>query len=104
MPYPIATPDQIGFFRAHGYLVVADAIDQDELDELESRCQPLIDHKETLANDWAWDAKESLEQRSFKIIQSSPSIVWKEIKQTAYRHWLAAFASAPRPRRILLGF
>ena len=94
MPYPIATPDQIGCFRAHGYLVVEDAIPQDDLDELESRCQPLIDDKETLANDWAWDAKESLEQRSFRIIQSSPSIVWKEIKQTAYRHWLAAFASA----------
>jgi hypothetical protein len=94
MTYPDATPEQVGFFRTHGYLVVRSAIPQADLDELETRCQRLIDEKEKLANDWAWDAKESREERSFKIIQSSPSFVWKEIKETAYRQWLGAFAAS----------
>jgi phytanoyl-CoA hydroxylase len=94
MTYPSATPEQIGFFRAHGYLVVEGAIPQADLDELETRSQRLIDEKERFANDWAWDAKESRDQRSFKIVQSSPTFVWKEIHETPYRRWLAAFAAA----------
>lgn len=94
MTYPIATADQIAFFNAHGYLVVEDAIPRADLDELETRCQRLIDEKERLANDWAWDAKETRDQRSFKIIQSSPSFVWKEIKETTYRQWLTVYATA----------
>ena len=50
--------------------------------------------KEKLAYDWAWDAKEAKQDRSFRIIQSSPSFVWREIAQTAYRQWLIAFGSA----------
>ena len=75
MPYPDATPEQIGFFREHGYLVVGDAIPQADLDQLEGHCDTLIDEKERLANDWAWDAKESRDQRSFRIVQSSPALV-----------------------------
>ena len=93
MPYPDATPEQIGFFREHGYLVVGDAIPQADLDQLEGHCDTLIDEKERLANDWAWDAKESRDKRSFRIVQSSPALVWKDIGEQAYRHWLVSFAS-----------
>lgn len=94
MAYPDAAPEQVAFFWAHGWLVVENAIPRADLAELEARCQRLIDEKEKLANDWAWDAKEARDERSFRIIQSSPSFVWKEIRQTAYRQWLGAFAAA----------
>ena len=55
MSYPVPTPEQIAFFDEHGYLVVRDAIPQADLDELETRCERLIEEKERLANDWAWD-------------------------------------------------
>jgi phytanoyl-CoA hydroxylase len=94
MTYPTASAEQIGFFREHGYIVVPDAIPQADLDELEGYCDRLLEEKETLAKDWAWDAKESLENRSFRIVQSSPSFLWKDIRQSAYRQWLVAFASS----------
>ena len=100
MPYPTADPAHLGFFREHGWLAAEDAIPAGDLDELEARCQRLIDEKERLANDWAWDEKESLEQRSFRIIQSSPSFVWRDIAKTAYRQWLIGFGSALMGREM----
>jgi phytanoyl-CoA hydroxylase len=93
MAYPSATEDHIAFFRDHGWLVAEDAVPQADLDELESYCEKILDDKQRLANDWAWDAKEKREDRSFRIVQSSPSFVWKEIREAAYRKWLLAFGS-----------
>jgi phytanoyl-CoA hydroxylase len=94
MHYPEASPEQIAFYREHGWLVVKDAIPQADLDELEAKCEILIREKDKLANDWAWSDKEDLKDRSFRIIQSSPSFVWKEIKEQAYRKWLISFGNA----------
>jgi hypothetical protein len=94
MPFSDASPEQIDFFRQHGWLVVTDAIPQADLDELEAQCEVLIAKKEKLANDWAWSDKEELKDRSFRIIQSSPSFVWKEIAEQRYRKWLIAFGNA----------
>ena len=94
MPFPDASPEQIAFFREHGWLVVKDAIPQADLDELEAQCEVLIREKDKLANDWAWSDKEDVKDRSFRIIQSSPSFVWKEIKEQAYRKWLIRFGNA----------
>jgi phytanoyl-CoA hydroxylase len=91
--YPTATPEQIDFFRTHGYLVVRDAIPAADLDELDGYCERIMADKERLANDWAWDAKEALQNRSFRIVQSSPSFVWKDIGNASYRQWLARFGS-----------
>ena len=93
MTYPKPSGDQIGFFREHGYLIVEDAIPQTDLDEIESYCERILEQKERFANDWAWDEKESRDQRSFRIIQSSPSFVWKQIRDAAYRKWLLDFGS-----------
>jgi hypothetical protein len=92
MSYPTVSADDIAFYREHGWLVVRDAIPQAELDALEERCQPLIDNKEKLAYDWAWDASEVKEERSFRIIQSSPSLIWPDMPALAYRQWIVAFA------------
>lgn len=94
MPYPDATAEQIAVFLEHGFVVVRDAIPQADLDEIERHCDLLIDQKETLANDWAWDENESRENRSFRIVQSSPTKVWKEIAGQPYRRWLVAFSSS----------
>jgi len=93
MTYPTATAQQIDFFSEHGYLIVGNAIPQGDLDEIESYCDILLTEKDRLANDWAWDEKESRENRSFRIVQSSPSYVWKDIREQPYRRWLAAFAT-----------
>jgi hypothetical protein len=92
MAYPRATQDQIKFYREHGYLMVTDAIPQSDLDEIDRYCDRIMDDKQKYANDWAWDDKEALQNRSFRIVQSSPSFVWKDIATAPYRKWLAGFA------------
>lgn len=94
MPFPIASPEQIAFFEEHGWLVVEDAIPGNVIDELAARCDELIDRKEALAYDWAWDKNETLEARSFKIVQSWPELVWPEIKDAPHRKWIAEFGGA----------
>ncbi len=98
MSYPAPTRAQMDFYNEHGWLVVEDAIPHAALDELALHCERIINEKETLANDWAWDAKESREQRSFRIVQGSPRKVWPEIAEQPFRKWLTDFGSA------LMGF
>lgn len=93
MPYPSPTEAQIAFFREHGWLVVEDVIPAEHLDELDRHCDRILEEKERFANDWAWDEKESKDKRSFRIVQSSPSFVWKDIREAPYRKWLVDFAS-----------
>ena len=94
MTYPNATPSQIEFFREHGYLVVEDAIEENELDVIERWCDLILADKENLANDWAWDERESKEERSFRIVQANPFELWPELNDAIYRTWAAEFGSA----------
>ena len=94
MPYPKPTQDQLDVFDARGWIVVKDAIPQAALDELEGHCDSILSAKEKLAYDWAWDVKEDKDSRSFRIVQSSPSFLWKEIADQPYRKWLVAFGGA----------
>jgi ectoine hydroxylase-related dioxygenase (phytanoyl-CoA dioxygenase family) len=90
--YDSATAEQIEFFREHGWLVVEDAIAQGELDIIQAHCQQLLDDKQRYAQDWAWDQQESLEERSYRIVQSFPHFTIGDCSSTAYRDWLVAFA------------
>jgi len=92
-PYPACTDAQADAFSAHGFLVVEDVIAPADLAELRERCQPLLDHKEKLAFDWAWEKGTPRESRAFKIVQSSPSLVWREVNETPFRRWMLEFAS-----------
>jgi len=94
MSYPTCKEAHVDSFREHGFLVVADAIDPEDLEEARRRCAPILDHKDKLAFDWAWEKGTSREARAFRIVQSSPSLVWKEIVDTPFRAWMLAFASA----------
>src|SRR3569832_2417068 len=73
MAYPTASPEQKAFFAEHGYLVVEDAIPQKDLDELEHYCDLVLEKKDQIAYDWAWDKNEDKEKRSFRIVQSAPA-------------------------------
>lgn len=92
--YPDATPELVASFATHGFLVVRRALPAAELDELERRCDLLLEDKARYANDWAWAEGEAKEERAFRIVQSSPSYVWPEIASQPYRQWLARFSSA----------
>ena len=93
MSFPQPTQEQIDTFAKQGWLVVENAIPKTDLDLIESKLESLLTDKERLAFDWAWDENEDRENRSFRIVQSWPSLVWKDIADQAYRKWLVAFGS-----------
>jgi ectoine hydroxylase-related dioxygenase (phytanoyl-CoA dioxygenase family) len=95
MAYPVADAESIAFFREHGYLVVRDAVPQADLDELEGYMDKIIDDPQKyLAFDWAWSDDEDRENRSFKIIQAGPQVVWPDIDKAEFRKWAVSFGSA----------
>ncbi len=94
MPYPTATDADIAFFAEHGWIAVADAVDPADLQLLEERCQIIIDKKESMAFDWAWEQGQARDQRDFKILQSSPSLFWDDFEQAAFRRWAVEFGAA----------
>jgi phytanoyl-CoA hydroxylase len=95
MPYPSATPEQVRSFAKHGYLVVEDGIDVADLSDLQARCETIIEQKDKLALDWAWEKGTSLAQREFAILQSSPTLIWPtEFATAPFRLWAVEFASA----------
>jgi phytanoyl-CoA hydroxylase len=93
MSYPSATEGQRASYREHGFLVVADAIPEPDLDELEGHLERILTSPRTLAFDWAWSEDEARDERSFRIIQSSPSLVWPGITEARFRAWAVGFAS-----------
>ena len=94
MAYPKATPQQVAFFAEHGYIVVEDAIDPDDLQVLIEHCSEILAKKETMAYDWAWEKGTPREQREFKIVQASPTRYWPEINDSPFRKWAIEFAGA----------
>ena len=95
MPYPSATPEQIRFFGEHGYLVVEDGIDVSDLNHVRARCETIIEQKDKLAQDWAWQKGTSLAEREFAILQSSPTLIWpSEFTTAPFRLWAVEFGSA----------
>ena len=95
MAYPVATADDIAFYRDHGYIVVENAVDPVDLEDLITRCNEIIDKKELYAFDWAWEKGKSKDEREFKILQSSPSMLWPDfIAAAPFRLWAVDFGSA----------
>lgn len=93
MVYPVASQTQIDLFNKHGYLVVEDAIDPVDLEYLKSKCEEIIENKETMAFDWAWEKGTPREAREFKIVQSGPTRYWPELNEAKFRLWSTEFAS-----------
>ncbi len=93
MPYPKATDADSAFFQQHGWIAVTDAIDPVDLEEVIRRCDEILANKETMAYDWAWEKGTSLEERDFKIVQSSPTKFWPELNRSRFRRWAIEFGS-----------
>jgi phytanoyl-CoA hydroxylase len=94
MAYPAATGDDVAFFVEHGWIVVEDAVDPADLHDLEAHCDTIIEQKELMAFDWAWEKGKERDQRDFRILQSSPTLFWPELNQAPFRFWATEFASA----------
>jgi hypothetical protein len=92
--WPDASAEQIERFRADGFLVVRGAIDPAQLGRLVEATERILAHKERVAFDWAWDAGTPKEQRRFRIVQSSPSLIGVDLSQERFRTWATAFASS----------
>jgi phytanoyl-CoA hydroxylase len=94
MPYPAATDDDIALFDEHGWIVVADAVDPGDFEELVAHCDEILERKETMAFDWAWEKGKTSEQRDFKILQSSPTMFWPDLMDSKFRLWAVEFGAA----------
>jgi phytanoyl-CoA hydroxylase len=91
--YPRATESDVAFFREHGWIVVEQAVDPADLTELICRCDEILENRDTMAFDWAWDKDASRESRAFRIVQSSPTRFWPELNESGFRGWATEFAS-----------
>jgi ectoine hydroxylase-related dioxygenase (phytanoyl-CoA dioxygenase family) len=94
MAYPEATPEQVRFFQEHGWIVVEDAIDPSDIKVLHERCLEIIERRDEIAFDWAWEKGTDKEKRPFKILQSSPTLIWPEFNDAIFRKWAVQFGSA----------
>ena len=94
MRYRSATAADIEFFDEHGWIVVEDVIDPDDLVRLQERCDEIVANKETMAFDWAWAAGQDRSEREFRILQASPSWRSHEFDDAPFRTWAIEFASA----------
>lgn len=100
MPYPVATDEHVRFFTDHGWLVLEDAIDPADLVALEARCDEIVDQRDTLAFDWAWQEGTDRDQRDFRILQASPTMYFPELMNARFRSWAIEFGSALLGTRV----
>src|SRR4051812_15024157 len=94
MPYPEASPDDVAFFDEHGWIVVRDAIDPADVETLRERCLEIIERRDSLALDWAWEKGTDKENRPFKILQSSPTLMWPDFNDAIFRKWAVQYGSS----------
>ena len=93
MAYPEASASDVAFFREHGWIVVEEAVEPADLSELISRCDEILENRESMAFDWAWDKDVPREARAFRIVQSSPTRFWPEFNDSLFRRWAIEFGS-----------
>lgn len=94
MAYPQASAADIAFFQEHGWIVVREAIDPDDLVELIGHCEEILERRDTMAFDWAWEKGTPREARRFRIVQASPTRHWPEINDSRFRKWAIDYAGA----------
>ncbi len=94
MAYPTASEADVAFFREHGWIAVPDAVDVADLADLEAACAVILEKKEVMAFDWAWEEGTPKEDRAFKIVQSSPTLFFPELNEARFRAWATEFAGA----------
>ncbi|MEZ5216278.1 MAG: phytanoyl-CoA dioxygenase family protein [Ilumatobacteraceae bacterium] len=99
MNYRTATDDDVEFFREHGWIVVDDVIDPEDLTDLQARCDEIVTRRDELAFDWAWERGEDRAARQFRILQAMPNRNG-ELDDARFRRWALDFASALLGSRV----
>jgi phytanoyl-CoA hydroxylase len=94
MAYPTATSAEVDFFREHGWIVVREAVAPEDLDALIGHCDEILANLDTMAFDWAWEKGTPREERTFRIVQASPTRHWPALNESRFRHWAIEFGSA----------
>ena len=54
-----ASVEHIYFFREHGWLVVENAVEPAEIDEVAARMEVILRKKHKLFYDWAWEKEKA---------------------------------------------
>ena len=62
-------------------------IDPADLATLEDRCAVILEKKQAMAFDWAWEKGKSTDEREFRIVQSSPTLFFPELMDSPFRKW-----------------
>ena len=93
VPYPVPTERDVAFFQEHGWIAVDDAVDPGDLTTLESCCEIILEKKESMAFDWAWEDGTPKDERAFKIVQSSPTLFFPDLNGERFRTWAVEFGS-----------
>lgn len=92
MPYPSPTSEQLQQFCADGFLVVENALDPQELEELTRMGHEMIGRpRDPKVKDWDWRRDEPLEKRAYRIVQSSFDRHFPWIVTSTFRRWAAHF-------------
>ena len=55
-----------------------------------SGARRILERKESMAFDWAWEKGQAKDERQFKILQSSPTLFWPELNDEPFRAWAVA--------------
>jgi len=100
MPYPQPTDEDVAFFAEHGWLSIEDAVDPADLTALEEHCAVILEKKQVMAFDWAWEKGKTPEERDFRIVQSSPTLFFPDLMEAPFRAWAIEFASALMGRPV----
>ncbi|HEY0687349.1 MAG TPA: phytanoyl-CoA dioxygenase family protein [Steroidobacter sp.] len=94
MPYPDPTAQQVERFAEDGFLVVEAAIDAEESAALVELGHQMVRRPREDANDWDWRRGESIENRSFRIVQSGVDRHFPWLQTSRFRAWAAWFGAA----------
>lgn len=99
--YPKATEKEVSSFRNDGYLVVEDGIDPADLVSLEAACERILDKKEKVAFDWGWREGTAKEEREFRLVQASPSLLNPDLlTANRFRKWMIEYSSLLMGHRV----
>ncbi|MGQ0835015.1 MAG: phytanoyl-CoA dioxygenase family protein [Gammaproteobacteria bacterium] len=93
MHYPAPTTDDVLRFQEDGFLIVSDAIDEEEREALLAMGHEMIRLPRDKANDWDWRRGEPLDKRAYRIVQSGVDHAFPWLRESRFRSWAARFGA-----------
>ena len=101
MSYPTASPAHVDFFREHGWIVVKDAVEPADLATIEARCQEIIEKREHMAFDWAWEEGDATRRAGVQDPAVEPDdVLARAQRRRASARWAVEFGSALLGREV----